>query len=371
MEPDAISTAHDTRSSPSSLLVSIINSSPLGKILIDQNGIIHYVNQRVIDMFGYSQAQLIGSTLDALIPERYRNHHGQLIENYLLDPTNRAMGAGRDLTGLHSTGTEFPVEIGISPLETNEGRFVLAAIVDITERKRLELSLKQAIAHLEEFNYVVSHDLRSPLRGISDLINWIEEDTRAGNTQDIFKNINRIKPRIERMEKLIDDLLTYARAGRKSGETQLIDTHELIQNAIHLVSTPDTVNVVIETGLVHIHAAKTPLETVIRNLCANAIKHNDSHTPEIRISTQEAGNYCLFTVSDNGPGIPEIAKERVFKLFQTLKDGKDTNSGLGLALTRRLVESHGGKIELHVKDGTRGANFLVWWPRFARSDLDE
>lgn len=371
MEPELSSTNCDNKITSNVLLTSIINSSPFGKVLIDQNGIIQFVNQKIVDMFGYQQQELIGLTLNPLIPDRYRNNHFNLINSYIQNPIQRSMGAGRDLTALHKSGKEFPVEIGISPIETPDGNFILAAIVDITERKRLELSLNQAISHLEEFNYVASHDLRSPLRGIANLISWIEEDYNNGNNEAVNKNIGRIKIRVERMEKLVDDLLTYAHAGKRSGDTREINLHDLINNITQLIPPPENLTLSIDLQLTHIQAAQTPLETVLRNLYSNAIKHNDSPQPSIHIDSRSDGNYCLISVSDNGPGIPEMAKERVFRLFQTLSEDKNTSSGMGLALARRLVEAHGGKIDLEVKDGVRGSTFVVWWPRFSRSDLDE
>lgn len=371
MEQDKYQTHQISQPIASSLLEPIINSSPFGQLLIDQNGIIRLINNKIVELFGYSEAELIGKPLTPLIPERYRTRHFDLMKSYISQPVSREMGAGRDLTGLHKNGEEFPIEIGLSTVNTQDGQFVTASIVDITVRKRLERSLNQALANLNEFTNVVSHDLRSPLRGISDLITWIEEDSQSGDKDAVFKNLDRVKIRIDRMEKLVDNLLSYARAGKKSGEAQAVNLRSLIDNVILLVPAPDNVEIQLDIQLDAIESFGTPLETVIRNLYANAIKHNDSPTPQIVISTKPAGNYCLISVKDNGPGIPQIAKERVFQLFQTLSENRDANTGIGLAMVKRLVESHGGIVELDVTDGERGAAFNVWWPQFSRSDLNE
>jgi signal transduction histidine kinase len=134
---------------------------------------------------------------------------------------------------------------------------------------------------------------------------------------------------------------------------------------------PAHFTIVTDIKLDTIQAAKTPLETVLRNLFSNAIKHHDGQDPVITLSAKASGNFCLFEISDNGPGIPEAAQERVFRLFQTLTATERAGSGIGLALVKRLTESHGGHIELIAKDGVRGAVFRVLWPRFPRRDLDE
>lgn len=349
----------------------VIEASPYGKLLVDSKGIIQLLNPALLQTFGYEKAELIGQSMDILLPERYRQNHAQLREGYSQNPSLRAMGSGRDLTGRHKNGTEIPIEIGLSPVDTSAGKLILAVVVDITERKRLELSLKLANAHLEEFTYVASHDLKSPLRGIADLVEWIGEDFSPETPASLIKNVERIKLRIGKMERLVDDLLTYARAGKRAKDSTLINLGELIGNIIEL--HPVAANCKIDTiiKLENLQASRTPLETVLRNLYTNAIKHHDGVNPKITIKVEASGNFCLFSISDNGPGIPEAAHERVFRLFQTLNASERAGSGIGLALVKRLTESHGGHIELVSNDGERGACFKVLWPRFPRRDLDD
>lgn len=349
----------------------VIEASPYGKILVDNNGIIQLLNPALLKTFGYEKDELIGKSMDILLPERYRENHAQLREGYAKKPSLRAMGSGRDLTGRHKNGTEIPIEIGLSPVDTSTGKLILAVVVDISERKRLELSLKLANAHLEEFTYVASHDLKSPLRGISDLVEWIAEDFTPETPPSLIKNVDRVKLRIGKMERLVDDLLTYARAGKRAKDSTLINLNELIGNIIEL--HPVTPDCKVETliKLENLQASRTPLETVLRNLYTNAIKHHDGVDPKITIKTEASGNFCLISISDNGPGIPQAAHERVFRLFQTLNASERAGSGIGLALVKRLTESHGGHIELVSNDGERGACFKVLWPRFPRRDLDD
>lgn len=352
-------------------LSKVIEASPYGQLLVDEQGIIQMINPSLLKLFGYTREELLGKSMDILLPERYRDGHEKLRAGYVQKPSLRPMGLGRDLTGRHKSGTEIPIEIGLSPVESDSGNLTLAVVTDISERKRLELNLKQANAHLEEFTYVASHDLKSPLRGISDLVEWINEDLGSNIPEPVQKNVDRIRVRIRRMERLIDDLLQYARAGKRAKESTLIDVTTLIGEIIEMHPIPADFRIRQEISIQEIIAAKIPLETVLRNLFSNALKHHNGINPLITISAEASGSYCLFKVTDNGPGIPKNAQERVFRLFQTLNNNESSGSGIGLALAKRLTESHGGQIELISNTDNPGCSFHVWWPRFARKDIDE
>jgi len=349
----------------------VIDASPFGIMLVNSKGIIQLLNDNLLKLFGYNKEELINQSMDILLPERYQQMHDKMRDSYIAAPSLRSMGAGRDLTGQHKNGTEIPIEIGLNTVNVDDETLVLAVISDITERKRLELSLRQANAHMEEFTYVASHDLKSPLRGIADLIEWIEEDLGDTPNESVKNNIGRIKVRISRMENLVSDLLIYARAGQRSKEQQLVNFNDLIRGIIEMHPIPENFTIKTDIELKEITTAKTPLETVIRNLFSNALKHNDSPHPEILISLKGEGSFCVIRVIDNGPGIPESAQERVFRLFQTLTNSVSSGSGIGLSLAKRLVESHGGKIELNSRDGQRGTEFIIYWPRYPRKDIVE
>lgn len=349
----------------------VIDASPYGQLLVDEHGIIQMINPSLLKLFGYTKDELLGKSMDILLPERYRDGHKKLREGYTQKPSLRPMGLGRDLTGRHKSGTEIPLEIGLSPVESDTGNMTLAVVTDISERKRLELNLKQANAHLEEFTYVASHDLKSPLRGISDLVEWIHEDLAGSAPEPVNKNIERIRLRISRMERLIEDLLLYARAGKRAKESTVVDVAALIHDIVEMHPIPENFEINQEISIKEIIAAKIPLETVLRNLFSNALKHHNGINPRITLTAEASGSYCLFKVIDNGPGIPKNAQERVFRLFQTLSNNEKTGSGIGLALAKRLTESHGGQIELISNTENTGCSFHVWWPRFARKDIDD
>ncbi|WP_350608483.1 PAS domain-containing sensor histidine kinase [Pseudoalteromonas sp. MER144-MNA-CIBAN-0113] len=344
-----------------------IQAAPHGVLIVDQAGIIQAVNQSLCKSFGYSEIELLDKKMEMLLPHRYQGHHSALRHSFHREPSVRSMGVGRDLTALHKDGKEFSVEVGLSPfINTNDEDMVFVSLLDITERKRMETELKENNTSLKEFTYVASHDLRSPLRGISNLIEWIKEDLGT-TTPEVEYNLTRIDDRIHKMETLIDNLLAYARAGKATLDTQVIDMHKLISNVTELLDLPAGMKLRKDIQLDTIVTAWTPLETVVRNLLSNAIKHHDSKEGTIEIRCVAENTLCHITVTDDGPGIPPEAYERIFSLFQTTSDDK-SGSGIGLSISRRLAQAHGGRISVSSNELQKGSTFHVWWPRFARKE---
>jgi PAS domain S-box-containing protein len=353
-----------SRESAEELMQRIVEAAPCGMVMIDVQGSIVVVNPQAESMFGYTRTELLGNSLEILLPERFRGGHEAHRRHFAAAPSMRQMGAGRDLTARRKDGSEFPVEIELSPVPGDEDGLVLAAVTDITRRKAMQLELRQANANLEEFTYAVSHDLKSPLRGISDLVEWIVEDLGGAEPQEVSRNLGRIRDRIHRLEMVIDDLLAYARAGTAFTDAVHVDLEDLLAGILELLPRPPGFSVSLQIKARPFVTNKAPLESVLRNLINNAIKHHDLPTGRITIAVADVGRYCVFTVTDDGPGIPLASQERVFRIFQTLATETRDHSGIGLALSKRLVEAHGGWIKLDSKTGVRGTAFHVWWPRF-------
>lgn len=350
---------------------SVVESAPYGMLLANADGTIKMANRKVCEMFGYTRAELLEQRIEMLLPERHRTDHAAQRQAFSDEPRQRPMGSGRDLTGRRKDGREFPVEIGLSSVQTADGPMALAAIVDITWRKRAELDLREANAQLEEFTYVASHDLKSPIRGVANLLEWIREDLGDAPPEAVAKNLGRMDTRVKRMERLIEDLLTYARAGRRTTKIERIDVPQLVQEITELDPLPAGMRLTLDIRVNELDGARTPLATVLRNLYCNAVKHHDKADAQIAIEAREEGCHCIFSITDDGPGIPETAQARVFRLFQTLTDIERKGTGLGLAVAKRLTENHGGRIELTSRPEPRGCTFRVYWPRFARSDLND
>lgn len=349
---------------------SVVESAPYGMLLTDAHGTITMANRKVCEMFGYTVSEMLGQRVEMLLPERHRVEHVAQREVFSEAPRQRPMGGGRDLTGRRRDGREFPVEVGLSSVQTTNGPMALAAVVDITWRKRAELDLREANAQLEEFTNVASHDLKSPIRGIASLLEWIKEDLGEA-PEAVVKNLDRMEIRVARMERVVDDLLTYARAGRRTTRMERISVPQLLQEIVELEPLPAGMRLSLDNRVDEIDGARTPLATVLRNIYANAIKHHDKADGQITIGIRAEGCHCVFSVTDDGPGIPEAAQARVFRLFQTLTATQRNGSGLGLAVAKRLAENHGGRIEMTSRTEPRGCTFRVYWPRFTRSDLDD
>lgn len=345
----------------------VIEAAPCGMLVVNYQQKILLANEQLLKTFGYGLSELIGRELETLIPHRHHVEHRLHVDEFTLNPATRTMGPGRDLTGLHKDGTEFPVEIGLRPVELETGPCVLATVIDVTERKQVEQHLRRANADLEEFAYAASHDLRSPLRAISDLTSWIVEDLGEGITAPVRNNLERLKLRAQRMDVLVGNLLEYARAGAEQSERQTIDVEEWLREQIELQDVAaDKVRFRVDSTVPRMQVNTTPLSTVLRNLIANAIAHNDSDKPEVIISVRPKGAYYQFDVTDNGPGVAMEFRERIFKLFQRLSRDKQ-GSGIGLAMVKRIVESHGGSIVVADRpDGARGVLFSVFWPQTTR-----
>jgi light-regulated signal transduction histidine kinase (bacteriophytochrome) len=249
---------------------------------------------------------------------------------------------------------------------------VVTLLTDITDHKTLEkrlaqqtLDLARSNEELEQFAYVASHDLKAPLRGIDNLVTWIEEDLEGSLTGDTRTNMDLLKSRVRRLESLLDDLLAYSRTGRTEAALESVDTRQLVTALVGLVSPPEGFNVIVNDRLPTLRAARAPMVQVFQNLISNAMKHHDHpDTGHIWVDVGESGAFFEFVVSDDGPGVPPQYRERVFGMFQTLKPRDEVEgSGMGLAIVRKLAESQGGRAWLTDRADGRGLSVHVTWPK--------
>lgn len=235
-------------------------------------------------------------------------------------------------------------------------------IIDITDLKNKEKYLLRSNQELEQFAYVASHDLKAPLRSIDNLAKWVIEDTAEQLPADARDKLEILRGRIRRLEKLLEDILSYSRAGRITEPAAEIDVSSLFEN-LHETFVPAPFVFESETSIASVKAPRTPLEQVLGNLLANSVKHHDQGGGRIKLSLTREKDYYKFTVSDDGPGIPPQFHDRVFQMFQTLQSrDKVDGSGLGMAIVKKLVEWQGGKVWIEATEGRRGTSVCVLWP---------
>lgn len=261
------------------------------------------------------------------------------------------LGTGEFETPIESPGDE---DIGIVFSALEQARLRLA---DTT------LQMEQERADLDHFVYVASHDFKAPLKGIDNLAVWVEEDAGDVLNDEAKERLKMLRKRVKRLETLLEDLLAYSRAGRQNVAIETVDVSEMIQTVVDDLNfgASITVNFVGDSPI--IPSPKAPLEHVFTNLIANAAKHHDRDQGRIEVSAEINGNGYRFRVCDDGPGIPERFREKIFEMFQTLKP-RDVveGSGMGLAIAKRLVQSYNGAITVVGNEG-RGTCFeFTWYP---------
>jgi PAS domain S-box-containing protein len=240
---------------------------------------------------------------------------------------------------------------------------------DITERKQAEMRQSQLLneltrinEELNNFTYIASHDLKSPLHGIDQLATWITEDLGDQLDSNTQNHLRLMRNRINRLEMLLDDLLAYSRVGRSHEEMVTVNTHDLVRNIFELSDAAKQIHLQAATDMPILHTHKVPLELAFRNLINNAIKHHDKPQGTIEITARTIAEGFEFSVKDDGPGIPMEHQQRVFGMFQTLKPRDEIEgSGMGLAIVKKAVESVGGTVTLE-SDGQHGCTFRFTWP---------
>src|SRR5438093_445597 len=355
----------------------VLDAVPNAMIMVDSAGIINFASASTATVFGYSLSELIGSNIETLIPERFRDRHGGYRKGFHSQPSSRAMGTGRDLFGRRKDGSEFPVEVGLNPIRTEQGLFVLASVIDITARKQAELEhLRQnmelarvgRVAVMGELAASLAHEVNNPIGAM------------VANASAGQRLIATGKVEIGELNDLLADIATD---GRRAGEiVQSIrnmvrkgkEHHALIQieGIIHdllrivhaeAVERDVTVSAEVDSDGGRVWADRVQLLQVFLNLTLNAFEAMSAMRPDARRLVIHAGSNgngeIVVSVRDSGPGFPEGLVEQLFEpFFSTKAEG----TGMGLAISRSIIEAHGGTLSGENCDNG-GACFTVCLPQ--------
>ena len=349
---------------------AIFDTAVDGIVTIDEGGIIERFNPAAERMFGYSEAEVVGNNVSMLMPSPYREAHDGYLAHYLQTGEKKIIGIGREVVGLRKDGTTFPMDLAVGETRLGERRMFAGTVRDISERKRAEeqrtllvRELESANEELKNFAYVVSHDLKAPLRAIGSLADWLSADYADKFDAEGKEHMRLLVGRVRRMDSLIDGILLYSRVGRVKETALPVDLDRLVHEVIDLLAPPPNIVVTIENPLPTIVIEPTRIQQVFQNLLSNAIKYMDKPDGKIRLACVAEGSEWKFSVADNGPGIEERHFDRIFQLFQTLTPrDKVESTGVGLSLVKKIVEMYGGRVWVESSMG-EGSTFFFTLPR--------
>jgi PAS domain S-box-containing protein len=361
--------------------------TPVGFAHVAPNGRFMRVNRKFCEIIGYSSEELLQLTFHDITEPTDLAEDVASVDRLLKDEIQEYTLEKRYI---HKQGHHVWIGLTVSLVReiAPEGQlgapsYFLSAVQDITHRKQLELTNQQQTAELQHLNSslllaqhqlkerneeldgfvrIASHDLKAPLRAIANLAEWIEEDITDRLSEDERQQFELLRQRVHRMSALIDGLLRYSRLGRQDLASETIDVSQLIAETIDSLDPPVGFKIEIVSPLPTIIAKRILIGQVFANLLSNAIKHHQHTDGRIEISARDCGDYYQFSIADDGPGIPAgEARDRIFEIFQTLKPSNSTdNTGIGLAVVKKIVEGEGGRIWLD-NDRAKGACFCFTW----------
>jgi PAS domain S-box-containing protein len=345
----------------------LLEAAPDAMVVVNQAGEIVLLNVQAEKQFGYRRDELVGQEVKNIIPQGFAE---RLIADALRsteDALAQQIGTGIELTGQRKNGSDFPIEIMLSPLESAEGILVTAAIRDITARKKSEAHLLQKMDELNrsneelgQFAYIASHDLQEPLRMVASYTQLLSRRYKGKLGSDADEFISFAVDGANRMQRLIQDLLAYSRVGTKGRDLLDISSEDALKQALinlrMAIQSSDAQ--VTHDPLPTVLADETQLIQLFQNLVGNGLKYQAPGVPRVHISAaRNGGKKWLFSVKDNGLGIDPQYFGRIFGMFQRLHKREEfEGTGIGLAICKKIVERHGGNISVESQPG-QGSTF--------------
>lgn len=342
------------------------NSSDITTIL-DTEGTIRYESASFFNMSGFLPDEVIGKPVHEFLHPDDVEMAMKALENLILVGEQssvifRFKRKDETYVYLEALGSNQLSEPSINGIVVNS-RDVTERLESENQMKEYANTLEKINKELDQFAYIVSHDLKAPLRAINNLSIWIEEDLEGKMEPDTRKNFDMLRGRIHRMESLINGILQYSRAGRVKSENIPIDVNAFVKDIVQNLAPPETFQVFIDDNLPVIQGEKLAIDQVFSNFISNAIKYNNNTKPEIKVFYEDLGSMHKFGVSDNGPGIAPEFFNKVFVIFQTLQ-ARDVieSTGVGLAIVKKIVEEKGGQVWLE-SELNKGTTFYFTLPK--------
>jgi PAS domain S-box-containing protein len=345
----------------------LLEAAPDAMVVVSEAGKIVLLNVQAEQQFGYRRDELLGQDVTEIIPTGFAERLKADALRTTEETTTQQIGTGIELSARRKDGSEFPVEVMLSPLESSQGILVTAAIRDITDRKRDQGRLLQTVGELkrsndelEHFAYVASHDLQEPLRMVASFTELLAKRYKGRLDADADDFIAYAVDGTNRMQRLINDLLAYSRAGASTDPPRRISSEAALRSALtNLQATiVESAAVVTHDSLPLVTMDDTQLTQVFQNLIGNAVKYRGTAAPRIHISAvSTTGTEWVFSVRDNGLGIEPQYFEKIFVLFQRLHGrGEFAGTGIGLAICKKMLERLGGRIWVE-SEASNGSTF--------------
>ena len=331
------------------------------------------VNDRACDSLGFTRDELLDMTVKEI--------DESITDDSAWQQSTQELRLRGDIViqGRHKRRDEttFFVETSLKLVSQQKEDYIIAVARDVTERRRAEEKqaelleeVESANRELKDFAYIISHDLKAPLRGIKTLADWLATDHADKLDTNGKEQLNLLLARVGRMHNLIDGVLRYSRVGRVKGQKVHVNLNEIIPEIIDTVAPPENIAITVENQLPVVECEKTCVIQVFQNLLSNAVKYMDKPEGRVSIRSVEENGFWKFSVSDNGPGIEEKHFERIFRIFQTLSPRDEFEStGVGLTIIKKIVELHNGKIWVRSKPG-EGTTFFFTLPKTRKEVTD-
>ncbi|MEJ8804276.1 PAS domain-containing sensor histidine kinase [Pontibacter sp. H249] len=340
-----------------------ISFFPDAVIVVDECNTMLALNAPTAHLFGYQQEQLIGKSLNVLLPDQLNIR----LSDYLTKSKIYEMGKSLIFSGYRKDGFRISVDVALAPIIVNNKSLLIATFRDVTHSKEIERKLLTQIEQLkakqeelEKFSYMIAHDLKSPLINLHAVVHLMNKELPDKKNTKLAEYIAAVQNSLESITNLISGIAAYSKSGTGNIEED-INLNQVMADVRKLIKIPYNGHLLQEGKLPVISGNKTKVLQIFLNLICNAFKHNDNPTPCVKVSSSEKNGATLISVSDNGPGVPKSLRKRIFRLFDKGNSSRVDSQGIGLSIVKKLVEEHGGSVTVN-EGRLGGADFVFSWP---------